>query len=143
MKSPPGQSWYYERLMRMSDWELPRGKYRIEENSCNEGWIHSSLHQGHCHCFHHSPVCAMCVGIPRHGTAAYVTTKKTEIIHYMIKCVWIDMLYSAECISLIKTLYSLLKHMYLVYVKCMDAHLSGSILRKNQTGELALPCTAA
>lgn len=33
--------------------------------------------------------------------------------------------------------------MYLVYVKRMDAHLSGSILWKNQTGELALPCTAA
>lgn len=33
--------------------------------------------------------------------------------------------------------------MYLVYVKRMDAHLGGSILWKNQTGELALPRTAA
>lgn len=45
----------------------------------------------------------MCVGIARHETAAYVTTKKTyrEKIHYMIKCVWIDVLYSVKCISLI------------------------------------------
>lgn len=46
----------------------------------------------------------------------------------MVKCVWIDVLYSAECIGLINTLFSLLKHMYLMYVKRMDAHLGGSIL---------------
>lgn len=149
VKPPPGQSWYCGRLMQMmewhSDWELPRGKYMNEEYSCNEEWVHSSLHQGHCHCFHHSLVCAKCVGIAPHGTAAYVATKKKHIerIHCMVKWVWIDVLYSAVCISLINTLFSLPKHMYLVYVKRMDAHLSGSILWKNQTGELALPCTAS
>lgn len=80
MTPPPGQNWYCWWLKLMLewhlDWELPRGKYMNGENSCCEEWVHSSLHQGHCHCFHRSPVCAMCVGIARHGTAACASAKK-------------------------------------------------------------------
>lgn len=35
------------------------------------------------------------------------------------------------------------KYTYLMHVKCMDAHLSGCIFRKDQTSKLTLPCTAA
>lgn len=80
MKPPPGPGWYCWWLRLKWEWhwgwELWWGKCVNGGNFWSAGWVRSSLHRGRCHCFRHSPACAMCVGIARHGTAACVATRE-------------------------------------------------------------------